>query len=177
MMASHRTAWVQGLCWCLQLFNNYNMRTIMRWQKYTLGDGIMSWFLQGARECIWNCKGSAKSFLPETFIVANSARQMNPSPYCHIYAYMLNSGGEEFQKKTQKKMKACHHCTFVSPPELLELQGWVCTSCDGEGMKGEGFASLCSQLLEHGSFTMRHWWRICSFQGGLVLMTSALLKC
>lgn len=121
MMASHRTAWVQGVCWRLQLFNNYNMRTIMRWQKYTLGDGIMSWFLQGARECIWNCKGSAKSFLPETSIVANSARQMNPSPYCHIYAYVLNSGGEEFQKKTQKKWRT------ATTAHLFHLQNyWSC---------------------------------------------------
>lgn len=121
MMASCRPDWVQGVCWCLQLLNNCNMRAILQWQKNTLGDGIMSWFLQGACECIWNCKGSAKSFLPETFIVVNSARQMNPSLYCHIYAYMLNSGGGEFQKKTQKNRRT------TTTAHLFHLQKyWSC---------------------------------------------------
>lgn len=82
-------------------------------------------------------------------------------------------------RRKHKKAKACHPRTFVSSPEVLEFQGSMCTSCDWEGVKGDCFASLFSKLLEEDSFSraMRPWWRICPFQGGLVLMTSALPRC
>lgn len=48
-------------------------------------------------------------------------------------------------RRKHKKAKACHPHTFVSSPEVLEFQGWVCTSCDGEGVKGQWF---CIPLLK-----------------------------
>lgn len=173
MMVSHRWNWVCCACssWIIATREQCCNDKSRHW--------LLSWWPGFCEELVnifRTVNGLLKIFLPLLWPVLEGRWIFPLITTFKLRCWIMVEGS---CRRKHKKAKACHPHTFVSPPEVLEFQGWVCTSCEREGLKGEWFASLCSNLLEQDSSSraMRLWWRICPFQRGLVLTTGAFPRC